>query len=254
MRQLILTLLLAGLLFPSAGRGGIDRGEVPALFREANVRYEGGDYAGAADGYREIVEGGWESAPVYYNLGNAYFKQNRLGPAILHYRKARNLAPRDPETNKNLEYAGEALKDDITVLPLPFWSRAGRTVAGWLSLAEWIGISAVLYFLTGLWLLAVILLRSLRKFSPAVLKTLLPALVLAAALSFFARSYYRTPRAIILAPEVSVRYGPQENEAAAFNLHEGTEVRVVRERNGWVQVALPDGTSGWLPADSLGMI
>jgi tetratricopeptide (TPR) repeat protein len=254
MRQLILTLLLAGLLFPSTGRGEIDREEVPALFREANGRYEGGDYAGAAAGYLRIVQGGWESAPVYYNLGNACFKQNRLGPAILYYRKARDLAPRDPEIGKNLEYAREAQKDDITALPLTFWDRAGRTVAGWLSLREWIRISAGLYFLTFLWLLAVILFRLPRRISPAVLKTLLPAVLLSVALSLFARSYYRAPRAIILAPEVSIRYGPQKTEAAAFNLHEGTEVRVARERNGWVQIALPDGTSGWLPDAALGMI
>ncbi len=253
MRKLFPTLTLLVLIAP-AGWGGIAREEVPSLFREADSRYEGGNYAGAAEGYLRIVEGGWESAPVYYNLGNAYFKQNRLGPAILHYRRALNLAPRDPEINKNLEYARQALKDDITALPLPLWNRAGRILAGWLSLGEWVGISAGLYFLVFLWLLAAIIFRPLRKISPGVLKTLLPALALSAALTLIARSHWATPRAIVLAPEIAVRYGPRESEAAAFNLHEGTEVRVAREQNGWVQIALPDGTSGWLPSAALGMI
>ncbi len=254
MKTILLTALLLGLAVPAPARGEIRRGEVPALFREANSLYEQGDYPRAADGYREIVDGGWESAPVYYNLGNAYFKQNRLGPAILYYRRAQNLAPRDPEIDKNLEYTRVALRDDIAARPLPRWRRVSGTVAGWLSLGEWVAISAGLYFLTFLWVLAVILRRSLGKVSPPVLKTLLPALALSAALAVLAFSHYRTPRAIVLAPQVSVRYGPQETDAAAFNLHEGTEVRVVRERNGWKQIALPDGTSGWLPADSLGMI
>lgn len=253
MKNLLLILLLAVLIAPAAP-GGIDGDEVPALFREANSRYEGGDYAGAAEGYLKIVEGGWESAPVYYNLGNAFFKQNRLGPAILYYRKAHNLDPRDPEINKNLEYAREALRDDIAALPLSIRARAGRTLASWLSPGEWVGISALLYLLIGLWLLAVIVFRPLRKASPGMLKILLPALVIAAALTLLARSHWAAPRAIVLEPEVAVRYGPQESEAAAFNLHEGTEVRVAREQNGWVQIALPDGTSGWLPADSLGRI
>ncbi len=238
----------------SPARGEIGRAEVPAIFREGNALYEREDYSGAAARYRKIVEGGWESAPVYYNLGNAYFKQNRLGEAILNYRRAQNLAPRDPEVNKNLEYAREAVRDDITELPTGIWSRAGRTLAGWLSLEEWIGITSAIYFLTFFWLLAVIVFRPLRKFSPAILKTLLPALVVSAALAFLAYSHYRVPRGIILAEAVAIRYGPLETDAAAFNLHMGTEVRVVRERNGWYQIALPDGTSGWLPSDSLGMI
>jgi len=254
MRKLILTFVLAGILIPAAGWGEIDREEAAALFREANALYEAGDYPGAEKVYLRIVGGGWTSAPLYYNLGNSCFKQDRLGPAILYYRRARNLAPRDPEINKNLEYAREALRDDITALPPSFWKRARRAVAAWLSPGEWIGISAALYGLAFLWLLAALLFRPLRKISPAVLKTLLPALVIAGALTLIARSYYRIPRAIVLAAEVDVRYGPQETDAAAFNLHEGTEVRVVRKRNGWIQIALPDGTSGWLPVDSLGMI
>lgn len=250
----LLTFLLSGLLLPSAGRCGIERGQVTAIFQEANTHYENGDYSRAATEYLRILEGGWESAPLYYNLGNAYFKQNRLGPAILQYRRALNLAPRDPEINKNLEYARGALKDDITALPVSAWNRAGQTVAGWLSRGEWIGISAALYGLALLWLLGTVIFRPLRKISPGILKTILPALFLSLALTLLARSYYRTPRAIILEPEVAVRYGPQETDAAAFNLHEGTEVRVIRQQNGWHQVALPDGTSGWLPAKSLGMI
>ncbi len=254
MKIFALLCLLCGLAATSPARGEIGRGEVPALFREANARYEQEDYTGAAQRYQKIVEGGWESAPVYYNLGNAFFKRNRLGEAILYYRRAQNLAPRDPEINKNLEYAREALRDDITGLPAGIRRRAGRALAGWLSLGEWIGITAAIYFLALFWLLVVIFFRPLRKFSPAVLKTLLPALVISAALTLLAYSHYRTPRGIILAEAVPVRYGPLETDAAAFNLHEGTEVRVVRERNGWYQIALPDGTSGWLPSDSLGMI
>lgn len=254
MKLFTLILLLVGLAGNAPARGGIGQEEVPALFREGNALYEREDYAGAARRYREIIEGGWESAPVYYNLGNVYFKRNRLGEAILHYRRARNLAPRDPEINKNLEYAREALRDDIAELPTGIWRRAGQTLAGWLSLGEWIGVTAGIYFLALFWLLAAILFRPLRKFSPAVLKTLLPVLVISGALTLLAYSHYRTPRGIILAEAVPVRYGPVETDAAAFNLHMGTEVRVVRERNGWYQVALPDGTSGWLPAESLGLI
>ncbi len=79
MKIFALILLLIGAAGNAPARGEIGRGEIPALFREANARYEQEDYTGAARRYLKIVEGGWESAPVYYNLGNAFFKRDRLG-------------------------------------------------------------------------------------------------------------------------------------------------------------------------------
>ena len=254
MNKNVLTAVAIFLSFIPAARGDSSEEEVPSLFRQANALYSQGDYAAAIDQYRQILAAGWESGPLYYNLANAYFKGNNLGRTILNYRKAWNLTPRDPEISKNLEYAREGLRDDIAALPLSVWARARREVILQFPLGVWIGISLVLYFLTITWLVAVLLIRPLRKKSPPVIKTLGMCLLISIVLSVLAYSFYRTPRAIILAPSVSVRYGPAETDAAAFELHEGTEVKVVREKDGWLQISLPDGKTGWLPADSLGII
>jgi len=254
MKKLILSSIVLSLTIISVAYAEIAEDEIPSLFRQANALYAQGKYSEAIEGYKAIIGTGWESGPIYYNLANTYFKLNNLGRAILNYRKAWNLSPGDPEIIKNLEYAREGLRDDIAALPLSLLARIKRTVILQFPLGVWIGISAALYFLTIGWLLAAVLIRSLRKKSPLVLKWLGGALVLSIIISVLAHSFYQTPGAIILQPTVSVRYGPAESDAAAFELHEGTEVKVVRSKNGWLQISLPDGKSGWLPSDSLGII
>jgi len=244
--------ILLGLV--SVAHAEVPEAEIPSLFRQTNSLYGQGKYAEAVEGYKAIIQAGWESGPLYYNLANTYFKLNNLGRAILNYRRAWNLSPGDPEITKNLEYAREGLRDDIAALPLSVWARSKRAVILQFPLGIWIGISAVLYFLTIVWLIAALLIRPLRKKSPLILKWLGGCLVISILISGLAYSFYRTPGAIILQPTVSVRYGPAETDAAAFKLHEGTEVKKVRGKDGWIQIALPDGKSGWLPADSLGII
>ena len=244
--------ILLGLV--SVAHAEIPEAEIPSLFRQTNSLYGQGKYAEAVEGYKAIIQAGWESGPLYYNLANTYFKLNNLGRAILNYRRAWNLSPGDPEITKNLEYAREGLRDDIAALPLSVWARSKRAVILQFPLGIWIGISAVLYFLTIVWLIAALLIRPLRKKSPLILKWLGGCLVISILISGLAYSFYRTPGAIILQPTVSVRYGPAETDAAAFKLHEGTEVKKVREKDGWLQISLPDGKSGWLRADSLGII
>jgi len=239
-------------LFASSSRAETDpRAELTSLFRQGNALYGQGKYAAAADVYQGIVDQGFSSAPLYYNLGNAYFKQGNLGKAILNYRRAWRLSPGDPEIAKNLEYAQENLKDDVAALPLPLYERIRLLIVRQLPLGIWLALGSFLYFLTGLWVLLALLIRPWRKIAPPVFKVLLGLLSLGLICAVLAFIYYRTPRAIILAPQIAVRYGPQEKDAAAFELHEGTEVRIVRARSGWVQISLPDGKSGWAPAEAL---
>jgi tetratricopeptide (TPR) repeat protein len=63
------------------------------LLDEANKVYAEGSFEQATELYEKVIENGFESAEVYYNLGNAFFKQNKIAAAILNYEKAKNLNP-----------------------------------------------------------------------------------------------------------------------------------------------------------------
>src|SRR3989442_2159968 len=79
--------------------------DVSSGFDQANKLYEQGKFAEAAASYERILQGGQASAALYFNLGNALFKSGQTGLAILNYRRAEQLAPRDPDIRANLQFA-----------------------------------------------------------------------------------------------------------------------------------------------------
>jgi len=84
-----------------------------AVFAHANRLYEEGRYEEAAVKYEEMVASGLQNGRVYYNLGNAYFKQEKLGLAILNHERARRLMPRAEDIRTNLAYARSQIVDKI---------------------------------------------------------------------------------------------------------------------------------------------
>ncbi len=83
------------------------------LYRQGNLLYEGGKYAEASRTYERIIVRGLRNGHVYYNLGNAYYKQDQIGRAILAYERASRLIPRDGDLKNNLELANERTVDQI---------------------------------------------------------------------------------------------------------------------------------------------
>lgn len=83
---------------PCAAGGGAERVRAPGptteqLWDMANTAYINGNFHSAAEVYEEILSRGVSSVKLYYNLANAYFKEDRIGKAILYYKRALRLAP-----------------------------------------------------------------------------------------------------------------------------------------------------------------
>lgn len=97
---------------------------VKTQFEQANKLYQQDKFEEAADAYQEILRSGYESAGVYYNLGNCYFQLDQLGLSILNYRRAEMLDPYDDEIRHNLELAKKAAIDDFETMPLPIFRSA----------------------------------------------------------------------------------------------------------------------------------
>ena len=99
-----------------------------AIVDRGNLAYQEGDYAAAIEAYEAVLAGGFTSAGLEYNLGNAYFKSGALGPSILHWERALVLSPGDPDTRANLELARSITADAIEPMPT-FWLVS--VVNGW---------------------------------------------------------------------------------------------------------------------------
>ena len=221
-------------------------------FDSACRAYEQGNWDAAADGFRSLLRYGLADARLEYNLANTEYKRGRLGEAILHYERARRLDPADAETVANLTIARAKLRDVVE-------DDEGAGVLRTLRAAQdRLGVSAQAgLLLIGVWLVAAIVTWcGSRKggFTPGWGWTL-AGLSLACILVFLSwrATWSRlegTPRAVVLKPSVEALAGPGLNNAALFTLHEGIAVRIESEREGWLQVSLPNGLTGWVVRDA----
>ncbi len=95
------------------------------LIEQANKYYDESEYSLAVETYETIINNGFESDKLYYNLGNAYFKLNNLPMAIFYYEKAKKLNPYDADILFNLEIANGRIIDKIEPVPQFFFYSNG---------------------------------------------------------------------------------------------------------------------------------
>src|SRR3989339_1997616 len=127
-----------------------------ADFNAANKLYESGKYTESAAAYNTIIGDGNQSAEVYYNLGNSYFKEKKLGLAILSYEKALKISPRDPDIKYNLDFARSFIKETAVADAA---SKFLSSLYNYLTLNELCVILSVVFFL----LMALVIYRRFKK-------------------------------------------------------------------------------------------
>ncbi len=227
------------------------------LFARGNSRYQQGDYASAEKYYREILDSGVESGSLYYNLGNACFKQKRLGEAIYYWEKADQILPADREIRENLELANLMIVDRIQVPeePLPIYLLSRLT--GLLSMERESILVLILFAAVNVLISIYILAKNPRLASRALIASLAAGIVfLLFAFSLSWKIYERDFRkkGIVVERKADVRSGPGADNITVFTIHEGIKVRVHGASNGWYQISLPNGWNGWLPQDYIRML
>jgi tetratricopeptide (TPR) repeat protein len=224
------------------------------LFSQGNLEYQKGDYSSAEQHYRQILDFGMESGSIYYNLGNAFFKQKRLGEAIYYWEKARQKMPSDPEIRGNLDLANILLVDRIEAPAEPFLLQIIARIQGWLTIAEQSKLVLGLFIIANILLAIYWLVRNPRFASSALIGCLVAgfALLLAAgSLSWKIYVSENRKEGVVIEQKVDIRSGPGTENITVFTIHEGLKVRVLGSGNGWHQISLPNGWSGWLPQSCL---
>jgi len=216
--------------------------DVKGEFEVANRSYEEARFADAVLAYEKMLAAGQSSAAVVFNLGNAHFKSGQLGRAIVAYREAELLAPRDPDVLANLQFARNRAAGGLADAPPP-WKRALAA----LTLNEWTALAAVC-----LWILLALL--ALGQWRPKWKAQLRPfARGSACAVAAFAvclvvswQFGFGRPTAVVTLPEVNVRYGPLDESKTFFTLRDGAEVRVIGRKDDWLQVVDVSQRAGWV--------
>jgi len=215
-------------------------------FSKANEEYAKGQFQDAIRDYETLVHSQQWSAPLFYNLGNAYFRSNDFGRAILNYERALALDSH-PEAATNLSLA----RDEARALELQ--KNRSDTLLRFVT-PDQMTIAAVIAFWITIFSIAVPILR--RRRSPVLLAVAVVALVIAA-LSAMAVYYMESSRktlAIVTAPEVEARLATADNAGSVLHLPSGSEIRILSQRGDWLYALLPNNLRGWVPTNSVASV
>ncbi len=222
------------------------------LFADANAQYAEGNYAEAATQYEQILQE-QPNAEVYYNLGNAYFKQGELAQSILAYERALRLKPSFKDAKHNLQFAQSRIIDNIEDTQSFFLSNWLKAIRNALSQRVWMVGSIVLFImaLVGFFLFAFSQTLWLRKtaFYCSVIALVISVMACANAGSLYQRDTQRS-EAIIMQGIVNAKSSPDRSGNDLFTVHEGTKVEIHEVIGDWCCVHVGNNI-GWMPLEYL---
>ncbi len=224
------------------------------LFDQGKELYKNGKYQQAVTVWKQILDKGEHSAELYFNLGNAQYKLNQIGPSVYYYEKALQLSPNDDDIKNNLAFAENARIDSIEPLPQTVFSKWYKGIAGIFTYNGWavLTVGFSLGFVT-LFLFYYFAFSEKRKrllfASSMFIGVFLIASLTMAFLTY--GDYVNNQPAIIFASEIEVKTEPSMGSNLAFVLHEGTKVQISAQDGNWYRITLADGKDGWIPATEL---
>ncbi len=251
-----LTLIMA-LMLPVAASAQQNE-YVDSLWNDANAAYADGRWGDAVAGYEMISDMGLESAALYCNTGDAYFKDMNVPKAILYYERALKLDPSYSDARYNLELLNNGIQDRIDPVPefvLKAWM---KDICYIMDSDSW-AVCFIVFFALALALVLLFVLGPTAAWRrTGFFAGLVMLLIAAFSVSFSVwqkNDYMKADEAIVMRPVSSVRSSPSSGSATdLFILHEGTKVKVIDTVGSWNNIELADGRQGWLPSADIEII
>ncbi len=220
-----------------------------AQMKQAESLYTANNYAEAIKVYESILKQGYESADLYYNLGNAYYKNNEVTKSILNYERAKLLAPGDEDIKFNLELVNQFTVDKIEPLPRPFFVKWWNSLIDANNSDGWARLSLICFIIALIGASGYIFTStvSLKRVSFITGIVLLVISVFAFGFAGKQKSNITGHKsAIITTPTVTVKSSPDESGTDLFVIHEGLKVDIKEDLGNWYNIRLADGNSGWV--------
>jgi tetratricopeptide (TPR) repeat protein len=216
-----------------------------AQFAKANQEFAAGRFKEAVDDYEGLVRAGPWSANLFYDLGNAHFRNGNLGRAILNYERALALDPRHPEADANLRIA----RDEARALELTA-SRTERALR-FMNLNQYAFTAAIAFWVGAFGIIALFFAR--RRSGGLLMMSILSLSIFAlavAAIIWIDNGNRGRALAIVTDTGVEARVATADNANRVLTLPPGSEVRTLSKRGDWIYAALPNNLRGWISAKS----
>ena len=224
------------------------------LFSSANDLYKNEKFEKAIERYKEIESQGSISSELYYNLGNSYYKLNKVGPSIYYFEKALKINPLSEDVKNNLVFAKRLSLDKIEELPKTVFQKFNINYLQQLSYNQWAIVVIVFSVLGSLLFLLFYFADTpfIKRFYFVTSSLSFILLITALIITFNQYSISKNnTEAIVFVEKVEVRNAPTFNSEEVFTLHEGTKVLVLDAVDNWKKIRLADGKIGWIISEKV---
>ena len=227
------------------------------LLQQANEAYSKNEFKEAAGLYEELLKTNGESAIVYYNLGNSYYKLNKIAQSILNFERALLLEPGNKDIRFNLEIARLKAVDRIEPVEDFFLTEWFRSIQNLLSTDAWsnFGIACFILMIACLFLFCFSRRIFLKKTGFFVGLGLLICVVFGNCFAYNQKKKLTNRNAaIIFAPTTTIKSSPDNSGTDLFILHEGTKVELKNKLGDWNEIETADGNVGWIKSSEIEVI
>lgn len=224
------------------------------LFSMAHEYYQKGDYPAARNEYQRLVDAGYSTTTLHYNLANCYYKTNELGYAILHYEKALLYSPNDTDILFNIEKANRKQVDEIIEIPQFFLKRWWDGIRKWFSSGVWTSFGLLLLWaaVAGIcyWLIGAEREKRKKAFVVGNIFAVLSLVFILLGRSSYLQQTENT-YAVIVSKKTAFNVSPDIDSEVKFELHEGLKVEVLDQIGESKKIRLPNGDAGWVIINAL---
>ena len=214
-----------------------------SLFINANKDYSNESYSEAIKKYESIINNNLESAELYYNLGNCYYKTEQIHKAIYYYEKTLKYNSDFNDASENILLCQLKLIDKIDSMPELFYKTIFKKIKKSLSFNNW-------FYLTIIFIWLVFLLSIFRIFKSRNTFVLTNLFIVALILFFITYSvntdYTNTRSAIIYASSTNIMSAPSDKSTNLFTLHIGTKINIKDQIGDWLNINISNGKKGWI--------
>ncbi|MCK5032977.1 MAG: tetratricopeptide repeat protein [Calditrichia bacterium] len=227
--------------------------EWDVYLKEGNKAYSEGNYEEAVVHYSKIIDNNIESGELFFNLGNAYYKLDEIGKSIYYYEKSLNFIEGDESLDQNIKIARLKIIDKIEPIPKLFLFVWLDNLMRILNIENWGWLSLILFFFVAVIFSLYLLItkRILFQFSWIFLILFSISIIVFVSRIYLFESYQF---GIIFEKKIAVMSEPNLGASEVFILHEGTKIKINRKLNGWLEISIADGKTGWCKSNLIGII
>lgn len=219
---------------------------IEETFDAANHLYRDEKYDDAGTAYEQILAQKKESAAVYYNLGNAYFRKGEMAKALLNYERALKLSPRDSDARYNLRYVRSLFPEKV-LSEKSFFTGVIDGFLSFYSIDEMVLITTIFFVCICL----LVLVISYPKWSfrwEKVLACILAVFFILFAAGIFIKVQIEGNAAIVLL-DTDSKFEPRKDSTSYFHLGKGEKIKILHSEDDWAKIQRTDGKLGWVPRD-----